>query len=248
MKKLFFLLFISSSCFAQTNDELYKKAMELRALHKDKESFPIFEKLLKSDSNNVAYLANASNCYSIMGNSMKAEADRMKFFNTASYLAEKAVKLDPNNADAHYAYAKALGRINEFASSKQKVAASKIIKTEADRSVALDPKIAGSHHILGRWHRTVAGFGTVEKLAINMLFGGVPEGGSYEAAVAAFTEAIKIEPKYILHVYELANTYYEMKNIPFAKAWLKKAMDIVPDCDDDVDALKKCEELKKKIG
>lgn len=247
MKKLLSFILLPSFCFSQTGEELYQKAVKLRILHKDKESLPIFEKLLKSDSNNVSYLTNVSNCYSIAGNEKKDEKERMKYFNAAAYLSEKAIKSDPNNADAHYTYAQALGRINEFASPKQQVASAKIIKTETEKSISLDPKISGAHHIMGRWHRTVAGFGAVEKLAINMLFGGVPEGGSYEAAVESFQQAIKAEPKYILHTYELANTYYEMKNYPFARAWLKKAMEIRPDCDDDIDALKKCEELKKKL-
>lgn len=234
--------------FSQTNEELFREAVELRNLHKDKESLPLFEKLLKSDSNNVSYLTNVSNCYSIAGNEKKDEKERMKYFNSAAYLSEKAIKLNPEDADAHYTYAQALGRINEFASPKQQVASAKVIKTETEKAITLDPKISGAHHIMGRWHRTVAGFGPVEKLAINMLFGGVPEGGSYEAAVESFQKAIKVEPKYILHIYELANTYYEMKNIPFAKAWLKKAMEISPGCADDADALKKCEELKKKLN
>lgn len=247
MKKLLFLILLPVFCFSQSSEELYRKAVDLRTLHKDKESLPIFEKLLKSDSNNVDYLTNVSNCYSVAGNEKKDEKERMKYFNTAAYLSEKAIRSEPNNADAHYTYAQALGRINEFASPKQQVASAKIIKIETEKAIALDPKISGAHHIMGRWHRTVAGFGAVEKLAINMLFGGVPEGGSYEAAVESFQQAIKAEPKYILHIYELANTYYEMKNYPFAKAWLKKAMEMHPDCDDDADALKKCEELKKKL-
>lgn len=247
MKKLFFLMIMPLSAWAQSNEELFQKAIELRSEHKEKEAMPVFEKLLKSDSGNVGYLTNVSNCYSIAGNDKKEEKERMHCFHTAVYLAEKAIKLNPSYADAHFTYALALGRINEFASPKQQVASAKTIKTEAEKAVSLDPKLAAAHHIQGRWHREVAGFGAVEKIAINMLFGGVPNGGSYEAAIESFQKAIKAEPKYILHVYELANTYYKMKNYPYAKAWLKKAMEMQPHCEDDAGALKKCSELKKKM-
>lgn len=248
MKNLLILILVSAKCFSQSSNDLYFKALELRKTHQDKASLPLFENLLRTDSANVNYLSSVSNCYAVIGNEKKSEGERMKYFHSAAYLSEKAIRLDSNHADAHYTYAQALGRINEFASPKQQVSAAKIIKTETEKAIALDPEISGAHHILGRWHRTVAGFGAVEKLAINMLFGGVPQGGSYEAAIASFQRAIKAEPGYILHWYELANTYYEMKNYAFAKAWLKKAMEIIPDCDDDKDALKKCEELMSKIG
>ena len=75
-------------------------------------------------------------------------------------------------------------------------------------SISLNPKLAGAYHILGRWHRAIAGFNVIEKAMINSFFGGVPPGGSYEDALKSFMTAIGIEPKYMNHQYELAQTYY----------------------------------------
>jgi tetratricopeptide (TPR) repeat protein len=141
----------------------------------------------------------------------------------------------------------ALGRINENASSKQKIANAKLIKAEADRAIALNPKQAGAYHILGRWHRTIAGFSAVEKMMINSFFGGVPPGGSYEDAIKAFMSAIAIEPRYMNHQFELAQTYYDMGKKVEAKLWAQKALEIVPTNDDDIKAKKDCEELIKKL-
>jgi tetratricopeptide (TPR) repeat protein len=125
-----------------------------------------------------------------------------------------------------------------------------MIKTEAEAAVRLNPKHAGAYHILGRWHRTIAGFNMIEKLMINTLFGGVPEGGSYDKAIECFAKAVEIEPDYMLHIYELALSYHERGNTnddAYAKAWLKKAILLPLKNDDDKETLTKCKALLDKL-
>jgi tetratricopeptide (TPR) repeat protein len=235
------------SMVAQTAEEQYDKAHKLKMEFKYKEALPLFQSLLKTDSSNVNYLSDASYLYSKYGFFYAPEAEKMKYYKTAEYLAKKAIKTNEKTADAHYAYAMALGRINENASSKQKIANAKLIKSEVDRAIALNPKLAGAYHILGRWHRTIAGFNSVEKMMINSFFGGVPPGGSYEDAVKAFMTAITIEPKYMSHQYELAQTYYDMGKPIEAKLWAQKALEITPMSDDDRKAKVDCEALLNKV-
>ena len=249
MKKIIIALLLMSGCvaMAQTNEELYAKAYKLKLEYKYKDAFPMFQALCKADSNNVNYVQYASYCYSKYGFYYAPEAEKMKYYKTAEYLAKKAIKLSETSADAHYVYAMALGRINENASSKQKIANAKIIRAQVDRAIALNPKLAGAYHILGRWHRTIAGFNAIEKAMINSFFGGVPPGGSYDDAIKSFMTAISIEPKYMNHQYELAETYYEMGKEVEAKLWAQKALEITPTNDDDIKAKKDCEALIKKI-
>ncbi|HEX8517097.1 MAG TPA: hypothetical protein VF868_12945 [Bacteroidia bacterium] len=249
MMMLGLALFTGFSVSAQTaNEELYKKALKLKVDYKYKEAFPLFQTLLKSDSSNVNYLQYASYCYSKYGYYyVTAEAEKMRHYKAAEYLAKKALKISETSADAHYAYAMALGRINENASSKQKIANAKLIKAEADRAITLNPKQAGAHHILGRWHRTIANFSAIEKAMINSFFGGVPPGGSFEDAVKSFMSAIALEPRYMNHQFELAQTYYDMGKKVEAKLWAQKAMEITPTNDDDIKAKKDCEALLKKL-
>ncbi|MFY9307584.1 MAG: hypothetical protein WAQ28_00905 [Bacteroidia bacterium] len=251
MKKLFIAacaVITSVSVIAQSNDEQYEKAYKLKVEYKYKEAFPLFQSLIKSDSNNVNYLQHGSYIYSKYGYFYAPEAEKMKYYKNAEYLAKKAIKVNEKSADGHFAYAMALGRINENASSKQKIANAKLIKSELDRAIALNPKLAGAHHILGRWHRTIAGFSSVEKIMINSFFGGVPPGGSYDDAVKSFIVAIGLEPKYINHQYELAQTYYDMGKPVEAKLWAKKAMEIPAVSDDDKKAKTECEALLKKLN
>ncbi len=232
---------------AQSTEELFAKALKFKTAYNYKEALPLYQSLLKTDSNNVNYLTGGAYCYVKYAFYYLPETEKMNYYNSAGHLAQRAIKLSETNADAHYLYAMALGRINENASSKVKIANSKNIKTQLDRSITLNPKIAGAYHILGRWHRTIAGFNSVEKIMINSFFGGVPEGGSYNDAISSFMKAISLEPKFMLHQFELAETYHEMGKDIEAKLWAKKALELTPACEDDIKAKKDCEALLNKI-
>ena len=253
MKKLLFIwmLVVTLPAFAQNYGGLYDKAMKLKNEYRYVESLAMFQILLKTDSANVDYLSNASTMYTKAGNLQPDEKKRFDYYHQGEYLAKKAIAKNPNNAEAHYAYALVIGRLNEHASSKQKVANAKLIKSEADACVRLQPDHGGAYHILGRWHSTVAGFGIVEKMAINALFGGVPEGGSYDEAVKCFKKAIQLEPAYILHHYELASALNERAASPTDKtdaiAALKKALSLPNQTPDDPGTKKKCEALLKDL-
>jgi tetratricopeptide (TPR) repeat protein len=245
---LFTFILLTFCSFAQSPADTYAKALALKNEYKYKEALPYFQALLKTDSNNVNYLEHASQVYTRYGYLyLKTEDEKQKYFHTGEFLAKKAIAKDDKSAEGHYGYALALGRINENASSKQKIANAKLIKKEVDRSIELNPKAAGAYHILGRWHATIAGFNAIEKAMINAFFGGVPPGGSYNDAIKAFQTAISLEPKNMIHQYEIANTYYAMGNKTYAKVWLEKAMTLPVISDDDKLTADKCKELKRKV-
>ncbi|HLG35371.1 MAG TPA: hypothetical protein VI757_10860 [Bacteroidia bacterium] len=253
MKKIFLsyvTCFSFAFGFAQDKAEQFEKAKQLRADDKFDEALTAFQSLLNNDSSNIEYLHHTAYLLCKMGNRKKEETERQKYFRQAEYLSKKAIAINSNSADAHYTYALALGRISENAGSKQKISNAKVIKAEGERTVILNPKHAGAYHLLGRWHRTVAGFNTLEKILINTLFGGVPEGGSYDKAIECFAKAVENEPGYILHIYELAVSYYDRGNANddvYAMAWLKKAITMPLRSEDDKVTLSRCNDLLKKL-
>lgn len=244
------LLLIGIQLNAQTTNDQLTQALKLKTESKFPESYAVFQKLLKSDSSNVVYLFNVSFLSCKLGYRQKTEEQKQAYYKPAEYLAKKAIVVDNNSADAHYGYALALARINEFASSKQKIANAKLIKTECDKALAINPNIGGVYHILGRWNRTIAGFGSMERFMINSFFGGVPPGGTYEDAIKCFAKAIQLEPTYIRHQYEMAVTYYDRDksgDIASAKTWIERALKCPINCIDDENTKKECNELLLKI-
>jgi tetratricopeptide (TPR) repeat protein len=241
---------LSAGLFAQNDNQQYQEALKLKNENKFDESLMIFNQLLKNDSTNTDYFCSAAYLLCKLGNRQKTEEARQDYFRKAEYFSKKAIALDNKNPEAHYNYALALGRISEFASSKQKIANAKLIKTEAVTAIKLNPKHAGAYHILGRWHSSVAGFNMVEKAMINTFFGGVPEGGSYDDAIEAFKKAAQFEPNYMLHKYELALNYYERDkkdDYVYAKIWCGKILEMIPKDVDDKATQEKAKALLKKI-
>lgn len=237
---------------AQLSDK-YILALKFKNQSQFEQSLEIFKELLKGDSSNVEFLHNTSYLYSKLGYSRKTVNEKMSYYRMGEYLALKTIKLNAQNAYGYYSYAIALGRLNENAANKQKINNAKAIKTACDNALRLDPKIAGCHHILGRWHRIIAGFNGFERMMINTMFGGFPEGGSYDEAIACFNKAIQLEPTQILHYYELAQTYYEKggtQNIIYAKVWAKKGLELTanPTDPDDKETREKCNKLIAKCN
>jgi tetratricopeptide (TPR) repeat protein len=232
---------------AQTSEELFKRGLQCKKENNINDALLCFQQLLKSDSSNIEFLCYSSMFYSKKGNEFKDEKTRHTYFNNGLYLAKKALSLDINFADSHYCMALALGRINEFEDTKTKIANSKDIKFHVDEALKLNPAHAGAYHILGRWNRTIANFGSVEKLMINSMYGGMPKGASLEGALHAFIKAVAFEPEFKLHQYELAQTYLEMGKEINAKIWYQKALKIKSYSNSDLIIDEKCAKALQQI-
>lgn len=242
-----FFLGSSSLLFGQTEKELFDLGLKYRKQINNKKMLVTFKKLVDMDSSNVDYLSNLSFAYSKVGANLEDSKLQLKYYKKAISIAKKAKGLNNDHALAHYSYALALARENENAKSKVKIANAKEIKIECEKSIKLDPEQAGAYHIMGRWHRTLASFSSFEKAMVNTFYGGTPEGGSYKDALEMFQKAIKIEPWYMLHTYELAVTYHEMGKDDYAIEFLEKAMKLPQKYEDAVKCYKDCEKLLAKL-
>lgn len=248
--KLLFLglaFIMGSTAFGQSESELWQLATKYKKEVDNVKLLQVMKKLIEIDGENPDYLSNLSFAYSKVGANLDDEALKLKYYAKAKEVATEAKKLAPEHAFAHYSYALALARENENAKTKTKIANAKEIKAECDKSIELNPKEAGAYHILGRWHRTFAGFNNMEKAMVNTIFGGMPRGGTYADALKMFQKAIEIEPWYMLHVYELAVTYHEMGNDEYALKYVKKAMELPQNYEDAKQCYKDCEKLLDEL-
>ncbi len=243
-------LFTKSLAQPGANELLYQKALKAREEYKYQEGLALMQLILKSDSSNVDYLTQTSYFLSRVGQLQPNREGRMAYYRKAEYIAIKAVTLGPENGEAHYSYALALGRINEHASNKQKIANAKLIKGELDACLKQNPKHDLAWHIMGRMDSELAALNGMERLAINTLYGGVPTGGSYSDAIICFQNAVKYNPKYMTHYFELAKVFKARGNKgdrESAILTLKEALQLTNIAPDDVETRKNCETLLKKL-
>lgn len=218
-------LLVAASTLAQSNAELYKKAVDLRMKYQFHNSLAIFKVLLGRDSNNTSYLdyTVVLGCKTLHDDS-KPGNPPLAQYRHMEYLAKKSLKLDSSNSESHYAYAFCIGVISEYASHKQQIAIAGIMKKELDKCLKLNPRNAGAYHLLGRWYDKLASFNSVEKMAVKVLYGTTLPEGTYEEAAKAYEKAILYEPDYILHQYELAVVYHQMNKDADARLWLENAL------------------------
>jgi len=213
-----------------------------------KDALPVFENLLQKDSSNVNYLQYTAFLYAkVWHDKAPGATQSLIYYNKASYLARKALQLDSNSAEAHYAYAFAVGVLNEHASNKQQIVNAKLMKTEIDKCLKSDPHNAGAYHLLGRWYRRLTELSGFERFAMKTFYRASLPQANYQDAINAFEKAYVYEPGYILHQYELALTFHKMGKDADAKIWLQKAINANYNGDDAAETKTKCKKLLDEI-
>ena len=249
LKILLLVLLTSTFSFSQTEAELVVTGKKQLAARNSTEILKTYQALVKIKPNNATYLSNLSFGYCKVGATMKDIKSQLSYYNKAKTCAAKAKKIAPKLAIAHYAYALALARENENAPTKTKINNAKEIKRECDLAIKLNPNLPGPYHILGRWHRTFAGFSAIKKGMVNTFYGGTPPGGTYKDAISMFTKAFMLEKDYPLHLYELAVTQNEVGAKKDAIKILKIALKtkIISTDTDSIEALAKCKKLLKEL-
>lgn len=177
----------------------------------------------------LAYKADTSNCTAIwkisrslidIGELANPDIQRTNYYEGEKY-ARKAVLHCPSLADAHLALAISVGRVALMEGGKKKVSLSKEVKTEAEKTLELDPKNDIALHVLARWNREVANLSGVLKFAAKILYGGLPP-ASNDKAIELFKKAIEIKPNYVNHHLELGITYEDLDQYALAKAEYEK--------------------------
>jgi len=136
------------------------------------------------------------------------DAERATYYAKGEQLARLAVKADPNSSQAHFALAKALGRVALSKGKREKVTYAREVHDEVGAALRLDQTNAGALHVLGMWNAEIMRLNRVERWAAkNLLGGGVLGEASWDSAQQYLERAVAIEPNRITHRLDLAAVY-----------------------------------------
>ncbi|HYD90180.1 MAG TPA: hypothetical protein VEA37_01695, partial [Flavobacterium sp.] len=194
--------------FADITEKL-KEAERLENNMQEEAALKKYLEVLNEDPKNYEALWHTSLLYSKIGNRKDNEDEKISYFNKAKDYAQRALNVNPNDAESNFVMSVAMGRMALIVGAEERVAASRDIKKYADKAIKLNPKHAGAYHVLGIWNFKVANLNWAERVAANMLFGGIPEGASNEEALRNFKKAIQLGPDYMLYYYDLGKFYDE---------------------------------------
>ncbi len=130
----------------------------------------------------------------------KKDATKIKLYQEVMAAAEKLIKAEPKNVNAHYQYAFAAGR---YAQSISVIKALKEgyggkIKVALDTALKLDFKHADAHTALGAYHAEI-----IDKVGV--LVGKLTYGADKGAAIEHYEKAINLNPMSPVAHIEYAN-------------------------------------------
>ena len=169
-------------------------------------------------SDGFALAAKSNSIFSSTQTDNKQEA----LYTQSERYARNAISLDASNSEGYFEAARAIGRLSQLrgvlAALTQGLGGQ--IKENLDRALRLDPQYANALVALGLWHAEIFGKG------VAFLYGADPAKG-----LAAFTRAIQLEPKVIIHRVEFARGLMLIdagKNKDEAIAQLEVAVTLTP--------------------
>ena len=131
----------------------------------------------------------------------------------------------PIGADGHFALAAAVGRASLTMGKKERIRRARIIRDEALRTIALDPRHDGAYHILGRWNAgDHAALGAEPLLREERSWAPASSSeASWEGAVSNMEKAVALDPGRLYHRLELAEIYVDRKRYDDARTQLAAA-------------------------
>lgn len=233
-----------SVTLAQTSAELVNLGIAAETKVGEQTALKYYERAIQQDPLHAEALWRASRMLSNQSGRSTDKDIKLQKANQANALAIRAIQIDPKSKDARLCNIIVLGLLSEAASSPaEKLSNAKVIYAEAETILKLDSLYAPAYYILGKWHLELAKLNWAEKLACNLLFGGVPKGVSFEKSIRYFEKAIQLQPNYILFYYGKASALYHMGRYDKVISLLELALQLVPGEPDDKLRQMKCRKL-----
>jgi tetratricopeptide (TPR) repeat protein len=215
------LICLQTQLFAQDPLPLIEQARNLEKNHQEVQALALYQKVLQSIPTHVEALIRASELCSLIGHRFTEKERRFTYFRAAKSYANAALHVQPRHAEANFVMAVAMGRLALLESGKAKVEAVIDIKKYAEISMEIDPTNFKSYHVLGKWHYEVSRLNAVEKTAIKIFFGGMPN-ASFEKSIAYYEKSLQLAPQFNLNYLELARAYHANNQDEKALALLRK--------------------------
>jgi tetratricopeptide (TPR) repeat protein len=218
-----------SALMLAVNDSVFAAAMAAGdaafAAFENKSARDAYGRAAAIDSSNYEALWKLARAYIDVGQAAKDAEQKQNYF-IGEKIARRCVALHPDSAEGHFFLAVAVGRVALMVGGKKKIALSKEVKVEAEKTLEINPKHDGAMHTLGRWHYELANLSWFLKAAAKIIYGGVPTGASNEQAQKWFEKAIAIAPEMPVHHLWLGETLIELEDYANARKHLEACISL----------------------
>jgi tetratricopeptide (TPR) repeat protein len=171
------------------------------------------------------------------------DAVALRHLDHAIDYANRAITADPRHSMAQAALAIAFGQKAVVASNTDKVELSRLVRKHAIKALEFERDNHVAMLVLGIWNREVAELSWVVKLALDVVYGGLPE-ASLEESRRLLQRAAQLYPDQIMPHVELAKTLKAMDDETGAKRHLRKALSLPKR---DIGDTRRIEEARKLL-
>lgn len=216
------LLFVAVAAQAQSAAEHIALGDREHAAFNSAAALAHFDAAIALEPANADALGKASRAAVDVGEGEQNRARRDSLFRVGERYARAAVAANPNDAEHHFALARALGRAALSVGVRDRVKYAKEIRAEALESLAIDPNHPGALHVMGVWNAEVMRLNGVERFfAKNVLGGGVLGTANWKDAVSYMERAVAVDPDRLTHRLDLAKIYIDVKDNAKAREQLE---------------------------
>lgn len=227
------LSFVMMSTYSQDINVLLKEADNLEKQQKEPEALEKYKLVLLQEPTQIKALVKSAELNASLGNRADKNGKRL-YYETALSFANRSFQADSNQADAAYAMAMVSGKMTEVETENKKlVALVRDVKYYVDKAIALNPNHAKANYTMGKWHYEMANLSGLKKVAVRMLYGGLPP-GTMEEAIQYMEKCKTLEPYFVANYLDLAKAYKDDHKPAQAIEVLNKLVKLPTRTTDDV--------------
>jgi tetratricopeptide (TPR) repeat protein len=210
---------LSSAAGAQSPAEHIALGDSLYAQFKPAEALPHYLAAIGPDSSNYEALWKAARSDADLAEAEHDEARRDRLSRAAEALARRAIRVNPDDAEAHFHLARALGRRALSVGVRDRIKFATEVRAEALEALRLNPDHPGALHVMGVWNAEVMRLNGVQRFfAKNVLGGRVFGEASWDKAVSFMERAVAVDPDRIVHHLDLGKIYADRGDKAKARA------------------------------
>src|SRR5688572_21775375 len=210
MRKLILVVALSMTAAplaAQVNDHLIRGDEAYGAL-RPVEALAHYEAAVAQDSTGYDALWKASRSLADLAEYEADKAKRADMYRRAERFARLAVAVRPDDAEAHFHLARALGRVALSHGPKDRVKYGKAVREQALEALRLDSDHPGALHVMGMWHAEVRRLPGIARFFAKSFLGGQIFGSArWDEAVRLLSRAVEVDPERLAHHLDLARIY-----------------------------------------
>jgi len=206
-----------------------------------------YETAVAADSNSYDALWKAARSLADLAEYEGDKDKRAEMYRRAETLARRAVMVRPDDAEARFHLARAIGRVALSHGPKDRVKYGKEVREHALEALRLDADHPGALHVMGMWHAEVRRLSGIARFfAKSFLGGGILGSAKWDEAVRLLSRAVEVDPERLVHHLDLARIYRDIDQDEQARLHYRHVIDGTPtDYNDEQYKREAAEELRK---